>query len=480
MPRNESYGALLLMGYVRGESRDQGTLFPVSLDELIGRDHVCRVIAAFVASLSLDELGFARARTKATGRPPYDPADLLALYLYGYLHRVRSSRRLERECQRNVEVMWLLNRLAPDHKTIAEFRRLNGEPLKRAGAAFVRLCAQAGLVRGEWVAMDGSKFQAVASAKAIVDAQQLAEQEARLQQRMAQYLQELDAADEQPAEPELSATALREALVRLEQQRQQLEQIQGRGAKRLVSTEPEAVVLKGRGPGYNVQTAVDAERALIVAHEVNAQAGDNACLQAMGEAAQQALGGKTFKLVADAGYNNGTQAQALEDQGILVHVPGQRSLNNQGDGTLFDRTCFTYDAERDAYVCPAAKLLHRKQAHAKDKIVIYAAKPGDCAACAKKSDCTQADRRFVSRHLHEDMIERMHARATPTVMRLRRCTVEHPFAMLKYQIFEKPRFLLRGLKGAATEMALATLAYNLKRAMSVLGTRGMMAAISKA
>lgn len=480
MPRNESCGALLLMGYVRGESRDQCALFPVSLDELIGPEHVCRVIAAFVARLRLDELGFARARARATGRPPYDPADLLVLYLYGYLHRVRSSRRLERECQRNVEVMWLLNRLAPDHKTIAEFRRLNGVPLKRAGAAFVRLCAQAGLVRGEWVAVDGSKFQAVASSKAIVEAQQLAEQEERLQQRMAQYLQELDSADAQPSEPELDAQALREALARLQQQREQLEQAQGLSAKRMVSTEPEAVVLKGHGPGYNVQTAVDAEHALIVAHEVNAQAGDNACLQAMGEAAQQALGAKAFKLVADAGYNNGTQAQALEDQGIQVHVPGQRSVNNQGDGKLFDRTCFTYDPERDVYVCPAAQLLQRKQLSAKNKIVIYAAKPSDCAACAKKSDCTQADRRFISRHLHDAMIERMHARATPTVMRLRRCTVEYPFAMLKYQILEKPRFLLRGLKGAATEMALATLAYNLKRALSVLGAQPMMAAISKA
>ncbi|MCX2865855.1 transposase, partial [Paucibacter sp. PLA-PC-4] len=217
MPCNASCRALFVMGYVQGQSRDQGSLFPVSLDELIGPEHVCRVIAAFVARLDLAALGFARARTKATGRPPYDPADLLMLYLYGYLNRVRSSRRLERECQRNVELMWLLHRLRPDHKTIAEFRRCNAQPLRRAGAEFVRFCAEAGLIRAEWVAVDGSKFQAVASSKAILESAQMAELQAKLEQRIAQYLQELETADQQPGEPEVDAQALRAALIRLEQ-----------------------------------------------------------------------------------------------------------------------------------------------------------------------------------------------------------------------------------------------------------------------
>ena len=185
MPRNVSCGALLLMGYVQGQSRSQATLFPVSLDDLIGADHVCRVIAAFVAMLDLAALGFTKARIKATGRPPYDPADLLALYLYGYLNRVRSSRRLERECQRNVEVMWLLNRLTPDHKTIAEFRRCNGSALKRAGARFVQLCVRTGLVGGQWVAIDGTKFQAVASPKAIMEPEQIAQLQQALEQRLS-------------------------------------------------------------------------------------------------------------------------------------------------------------------------------------------------------------------------------------------------------------------------------------------------------
>lgn len=180
------------MGFVVGESRDQASLFPVSLDELVPADHPCRVIEAFVNWLDLPAQGFAKARPKATGRPPYDPADLLKLYLYGYLNRVRSSRRLERECQRNVEVMWLLNRLVPDHKTIAEFRRQNGKALRGAGAAFVGFCRGAGLVKGEWIAIDGSKFQAVASRKAVLKREQLLKEQQKLEQKMAEYLAALE------------------------------------------------------------------------------------------------------------------------------------------------------------------------------------------------------------------------------------------------------------------------------------------------
>lgn len=466
------------MGYVQGESRDQGSLFPVSLDELIGPDHVCRVIAAFVSTLDLVGLGFTKARAKATGRPPYDPADLLALYLYGYLNRVRSSRRLERECQRNVEVMWLLNRLAPDHKTIAEFRRCNGAALKRAGAAFVQLCVRSGLVGGQWVAVDGTKFQAVASSKAIVEPEQRAAALQALEQRMAQYLQELDAGDTQEGSGPADPQAVRAALAELQRQQQALQQ--AAPGKRVVRTEPQAVVLKGRGAGYNVQTAVDAQHAIIVAHEVNAQAGDNACLQRMGEAAAQALPQPPSHLVADAGYANGEQAQALQAQGIEVHVPVKRAVNNQGDGTLLERQCFTYDAARDAYVCPAGAWLQRKQVLKADKVVLYAAAEQDCSACTLKPRCTNARRRMVSRHQFEEALQRIHAQAPPEAMRLRRSTVEHPYAALKYQIFEKPRFLLRGLAGAATEISLATMAYNLKRAMNALGRAALLRVVQAA
>lgn len=464
---------IFIMGFVRGDSRDQGALFPVSLDELVPEDHVCRVIDAFVGLLDLAELGFGKARPAGTGRPPYDPADLLKLYLYGYLHQVRSSRRLERECQRNVELMWLLNRLAPDHKTIAEFRRCDGAAVRAVAAAFVRFCRGQGLVRGEWLAIDGSKFEAVASRKAVLSREQLLREQATLDRRVAEYLARLDTADAEEGESAIEAAAVREALAVLRHQQAQtvhsLTRLEALGATQWVEGEPDAKQMKGHGPAYNVQTVVDAEHALIVAQAVTSEATDNTSLQPMAEAARDALGVATLNVVADAGYSNGAQAEALEAQGIVAHIPANRAVNNQGEGAFFDRTSFAYDAATDTLRCPAGKTLRRKQLQRRKHRVLYAAELRDCAACPLKARCTQQSRRMVSRHLHEAALQRMHERATPAAMRLRRCVVEHPFASLKYRIFEKPRFLLRGRWGAGTEMAFATLAWNLKRAMKVLG-----------
>ena len=213
-----------------------------------------------------------------------------------------------------------------------------------------------------------------------------------------------------------------------------------------------------------------------MAHAVTDEATDNRSLAPMGEAAAEALDKEDFNVVADAGYSNGAQAAGLEARGILPHVPANRAINNQGDGTLLDRSRFSYDAEQDRYTCPAGKRLHRKQVLRRTHNVIYAARPEDCSACALKPDCTASRQRFISRHLHEEALTRMDVRATPEVMRLRRSTVEHPFATLKYALFERPRFLLRGLWGAGSEMALATLAYNLKRASKVMGMAALTVA----
>lgn len=466
---------LLHMGFIQGESRDQSLLFPLLLDELIPAEHPCRVIEAFVAYLDVPALGFQKASPKATGRPPYDPADLLKLYLYGYLQRIRSSRRLERECQRNVELMWLLNRLMPDHKTIAEFRRHNGKALRGAGARFVGFCRGVGLVKGEWIAIDGSKFQAVASSKAVVSRDRLQIQREQLEHRMAAYLAALDEGDAQECEPQMEPQAIRAALDLLRQEQAAithvLEQMEASGDRHVTLTEPDARVMKGHGPAYNLQTAVDAEHAIIVSHAVTAEVTDNRSLQPVAEAAAQVLQRDTIHVVADAGYSSGEQAAALETRGIIAHVPANRSVNNQGDGTLFDRTRFIHDSGTDTLCCPANKTLVRKQIQRRDRMVIYTANAQDCGACALKAQCTSRRVRLVSRHMYEEALARMNARATPHAMRLRRSTVEHPFATLKYTILEKPRFLLRGLWGAGTEMALATLAYNLKRAISVLGAR---------
>src|SRR6266566_3899336 len=432
-------------------SREQGTMFPATLDELIPVDHMCRVMEAFVGRLNMAKLGFVRAEPAETGRPGYDPRDLLKLYLYGYLRQVRSSRRLEAECQRNVEVMWLLGRLQPDYKSIAEFRRMHSQAVTEAGAELVRLARSVGLVKGDTVAVDGSKFRAVSSAKSV-----------REREAMKRYLEQLDAADEQD-EVVIDPSAVQAALEKLQN-----------------DPEPEARFMRmgsGHAPAYNVQTAVDAEHALIVAHKITDTAGDNSLLLPMAEAAKQAVGAPALlNVVADAGYSNGEQAERREGQGIVPHVPANRAVNNKGDGTLLDRSEFHYEENTDTFRCPAGQRLVRKQLARKDRAVIYVGRAEVCGRCPLKTRCTTSAQRFLTRHLHDDALQRMQQRTTPQIMRLRRSTVEHPFATLKYRIFGHPRFLLRGKYGAQTEISLATIAYNLKRMMNVLGGQKFAAA----
>ena len=431
------------MGYIRGEGRNQGTLFPVVLDDLVPADHVCRVIDAFVDGLPISRLGFERAEAAETGRPGYDPRDLLKLYLYGYLHTIRSSRRLEAECRRNVELMWLLGRLYPDHKSIAEFRRIHREAVTATGAQLVRFAQVCGLIGGEWIAIDGTKFRAVASAESVGE-----------RQALERYLDSMERADEEQ-EASIDPAAVQAALEKLKQH-----------------PEPEAgfmPVARTKAPAYNVQTAVDAEHALIVAHAVTLDAGDNRQLEPMARAAKAALESDGFHVVADAGYSNGEQAARCEAAGLLPHVPMTRAVNNQGDGAFFGREQFCYQQNSDTYLCPNGKTLRRRQARRNDRLVIYTADPADCGACAKKPHCTEARRRTVSRLLDEAALVRMHQRATADAMKLRRATVEHPFATLKYRIFGHPRLLLRGTGGAQTEISLAAMAYNIIRMVNILG-----------
>lgn len=441
------------MAFIQGEARNQGTLFPVTLEELIPPEHVCRVIDGFVGRLKMEELGFVRAEAAETGRPGYDPRDLLKLYLYGYLHQLRSSRRLEAECRRNIEVMWLLGRLVPDHKSIAEFRRMHRDAVSAAGAELVRFARSVGLVRGEWVAIDGSKFRAVSSSESV--------HERRAVERYLERMEQADAEDE----VEIDSTAVAAALEKLRQH-----------------PEPEARFMKttaGKVPAYNVQTAVDAEHALIVAQQVSDETSDNRSLQPMAEAAQAAVGepGNILHVVADAGYSNGEQLEKCEAAGIVAHVPVNRASNNQGEGNLFDRSLFVYDETSDTFRCPASQTLKRRGFQRDRKRLIYQASHKVCGQCPLKQQCTATRRRTVYRFLHEEALQRSQQRATTEAMRLRRGTVEHPFAALKYHIFGHPRFLLRGLKGAQTEISLGVMAYNLKRMLSVLGGTRLRAAL---
>jgi transposase len=439
------------MGYIQGEGRDQGALFPVVLDDFVPADHMCRVVDAFVERLGMSELGFERAAAAETGRPGYDPRDLLKLYLYGYLNQIRSSRRLETECRRNVELMWLLRRLYPDHKSIAEFRRVHREAVTAAGAQLVRFARGCGLIRGEWIAIDGSKFRAVASIDTV-----------RERLGLLRYLDSLEKADTE-GETKIDQSAVKDALEKLKQH-----------------PEPEAAFMLVRQqalPAYNIQTAVDAEHALIVAHAVVLDASDIRCLRPMAEAAKEALEVDSFNVVADAGYSNGEQAAYCEAENMIPYVPVMRTVNNQGDGTLFGRTDFRYEPVTDSYVCPGNKRLLRKHTNQKDRYTMYKASTSDCGACSLKSRCTQAPRRGLARHLYEEALNRMQERVTPEAMRLRRFTVEHPFATIKYRIFGHPRLLMRGLSGARAEIGIATMAYNLKRMSNVLGAAKLARAL---
>jgi transposase len=350
--------------------------------------------------------------------------------------------------------MWLLGRLAPDHKSIAEFRRQHRDAVTETGVELIRFARSVGLVRGEWVAIDGSKFRAVSSSQKVHERKML-----------ERYLERMEQADAEE-ELEIDPAGVAAALERLKQH-----------------PEPEVgfmLTAAGKLPAYNVQTAVDAEHALIVTHQVTDEATDNRCLQPMAEAAQAAVSepGQSFHVVADGGYSNGEQAAACEAQGITAHVPSNRAVNNQGDGTLFDRTQFQYDPTSDTFLCPAGQRLHRHQR--KDRCIVYAGQREVCGSCPLKSRCTVGSRRLLKRHVHDAALQRMQERATPEAMQLRKSIVEHPFATLKYRIFGHPRFLLRGLKGAQTEISLAVLAYNLKRMVNVLGGPLLTARLSQA
>lgn len=482
MPVSQDTG-IFLMRYIQGENRSQTALFPVSLDELIPDDHLVRVIEAYVSLLDFEQLGFDKARPKATGRPSYDPADLLKLYLYGYFQRIRSSRRLEAECQRNVEVMWLLGRLAPDFKTIADFRRDNSAAFTATCRAFVRFCRNAGLIAGELVAIDGSKFQAVASNRKHMTPKKLKHQEAVLDKRIARYLAQLDEADrgEEGETIDRSAvqTALRELQVKKANNQTCQVLMEAQGLVQHIVGESDAQKMRtpsGKFVAYNIQSAVDAEHCLILHHEVTQDGADRQQLEPMAKAAKAELNQSQLSVTADAGYSNGEQFQTCENAGITAFVPPNRSVNNQGDGAeFFDRTDFKYEEQRDAYQCPGGKLLTLKQMNKGNRI--YQATIADCDVCPLKSRCTQTSRRYLTRHAHEAAFERMEQRmrAHPEMMVSRRSIVEHPFGNLKQWLFGNGRFLLRQLKGARAEMALAVQAYNLKRAIKVLGAQKLMA-----
>lgn len=472
------------MRHIEGADRMQESLLPESLDDYVDADDPVRVIDAYVDTLELAALGFSKAQPKLTGRKPYNPADLLKLYVYGYLNRVSSSRRLERECARNVELMWLLRRLRPDFKTIADFRRENAAALQAACAAFVEFCRRGGLLGGKRVGIDGSKFKAAASVDRVMRRAQVSRDRAEIEQRIAAYLEQLDRADEQGADgAALERARVQQALERLKRRGERLdrfEQAMNEGERdEHCETEPQARLMRsgreGTVLGYNVQSAVDDASGVIVHHEVTQEPGDTRSLLPTAQGAQRALEARTLEVLADAGYANGEHLQRCEDSGITATVPRREIPGVPPDRV--QKAQFRYDAERDCFVCPAGQLLARKTKSERRKLHIYSR--SGCESCPLSPQCAPGGSRSVTRHFYEQAYERSQARlqADPTLMGQRMAIAERPFATLK-QAMGLRRFGCRGLQAAKAEMAIAVLGYNLKTMIGRLGVQRMLAALA--
>ena len=465
------------MAHVEGQSRYQTTLFAEVLDEVVGRHDPVRVIDAFVDTLDLADLGFSKVAAEEMGRPPYAPGDLLKLYVYGYLHRVRASRRLEAETYRNVQVMWLLNRLTPSFKTIADFRKDHAKGIVGVCRAFIQFCREQSLFGAELLAIDGTKIAAVASRKQVMTPARIEKMNAAIDRKIADYLTSMDEADRDepgassaPADVAAAIAALQAQKARLQDHAQQLAM---RGLKQLVVTEPEAKLMRtphGHAVAYNAQTAVDVEHKLIVAFDLTNEGNDYRQLYPM--AADEVT------VVADTGYSNGELGARCELDGITAVVPRAQTVNPNG-AQYFSRDRFSYDSESDSWRCPAGETLSLYKTSETQKKKEYTTKA--CGTCPLKPQCTKAARRVIVRDFHEDAREAMHRRATadPIWMKRRRETVEHPFGTMKW-LMAHPRFLVRGLKKAKAELALGVLCYNLKRVTNILGVKALLEALQPA
>jgi transposase len=475
-----------MMGHVAGRSRDQLALFPTTLNEAVGADHPVRVIDAFVDRLDLAALGFARVQAEIMGRPPYAPGDLLKLYVYGYLNRVRSSRGLEREAQRNVEVMWLIHGLAPAFKTIADFRKDHPKAIVEVCREFIRFCRDLCLVGGALIAIDGTKMEAVASRKQVITPKSVGKTIAALDHKIAAHLAAMDEADREEAMENAAAMdkatvakALEELREKREKVQQQAEYLDRAELSQLVLTEPEAKLMRtarhGYQVAYNAQTVVDAEHKLIVAFDLTNEGNDQCQLYPMAMQGKQALEVEQVTAVADAGYSNGEHGQRCEDDGITAIVPRAETVNSEGK-QYFSRDRFTYDAGSDTWQCPAGETLAcHEVSHTEQKKKYWCTA---CAGCALKPHCTGAAKRMIVRHFYEDARQAMHQRAMsdPAWMAHRREMVEHPYGTIKW-LMGYPRFLIRGLKKAKAELALVVMSYNFKRIINILGVAALLKAL---
>ena len=457
--------------FIEGEDRRQATLLPDCLEDYVSDENPVRVIEAFIDELDLKALGFEGVVPEVTGRPSYHPATLLKIYLYGYLNRIPSSRRLERETQRNIELMWLTGRLMPDFKTIADFRRDDGPAIRAVCTQFVTLCRQLHLFTKAIVAIDGSKFKAVNNRDKNFTTAKVEKRMEQVEASIARYLDALERADHEDSDvAEAKTSRLKEKIEGLKRQMQSLKEMQKQvdaaPDNQVSLTDPDArsMATSGKGTGtvgYNVQMAVDAEHHLIVAHEVTNIGHDRSQLASMGKKALEATGHEEITALADRGYYDGEEVLACEGTGVLPCVPKTLTSNNPNRG-LFSRHDFVYDAQNDYYTCPAGEILTKgavrsDRRHGFDKYRNLAA----CLSCDLKPKCTPdspstRDKiKHIKRWEHEGVLDKMQARLDrlPKAMIIRRQTVEHTFGTLKAWM-GSTHFLTKTLKNVQTEMSL--------------------------
>jgi transposase len=488
-----------------GESREQASLLPARIEDYVGPDNPVRAIESFVSVLDLAKLGFRHAdRGVEMGQPPYDPADLLKLYLYGYINQVRSSRRLEREAGRNLELMWLLKNLRPGYRTIANFRKDNWKALKAANRRFVLLARELGLVGGTVVAIDGSFFHGDASKASIFTRKRLAEQIASLDREIEAYGRSLEEADAVEAnEPgrdraddhgdggggddlEARVTAL---MARRSRAQSDLDELDASGETQFSLTDPDArlLVKGGQGiAGYNVQAAVDDKHKLIIASEVVNDSSDVGQLHAMAKAAKEALDAEELQVLADEGYYSSTELKACEDDGIIAYVPPSEGNGLPEKAGRFGLRNFSYDGATDAYTCPTGQVLRPMEGrwtNTSGRVEIrYTSRTKICRTCQSRTKCLspKASQRTIRRWEHEDVLERHRARmqSAGDLMRRRSAIVEHPFGTLKCRAGYR-HFLVRGFDKVRGEWSLMALCYNFTRVLNILGFEGFAACMAK-
>lgn len=475
-----------MTGFIEGETRSQATLFPEVLDDYITEENPVRVIDVFIDNLNLSGLGF-KTEAAHTGRPGYHSATLLKLFIYGYLNRIQTSRRLEREAGRNVELMWLLGRLAPDFKTIADFRKDNTQAITRVCREFVLICGKLNLFSDSIIAIDGSKFKAVNNRNRNFTPAKIKLRLKQIDESIARYLGQIATADRVDLSTSKSKVErLKTKIGKLKKEVDQLNKIQDQlkqlpdGQLSLTDPDARSMATSGRGTGmvaYNVQAAVDDKHHLILAHEVTNQGYDKAQLENMAKQSKAILDRDDLTVVADRGYFSGIQIKACDDEGITTYLPKPQTSGNQAKG-YYGKRDFIYHAKDDEYECPIGERAIYRYTRTESGKEIRRYWSSACAHCINKSECTTAKERRISRWEHEEVLDRLESRMEkrPEMMKVRRSTVEHPFGTIKSWM-GSTHFQMKTIKRVSAEMSLHVLAYNMKRMINILGTKPLMEAI---